>query len=634
MSRLLLPLGLALSACTPPPEPIGVAPRFDPSDPGFYATPWPSDARVSDEGGPDWSAFPNPTDFPLLDRFLALGSSRPGFAHNAAMYVAFEDDPVLDDLPVPSATILPDSPLQIVDVDPGSPTFGERTPVRWEWRDTAGTYVPERLLSIAPIPGWPLRPDTTYALVLTRAIVDRTEAFEAAWGGEGPWADSLDVLRGALPDLGLDEVDVGLATVFTTGDPVAEMERVARFLDERIEPAEPRRALEFLEDFPRYTVYRSDYTSPLFMAGDKPYANEGGAFVFRDDGFPEVQSFDAMRLSVTVPTDPGLQPAEGWPVVVYQHGTGGDYRTFCNASSDFEVATWLGEQGIVGLGIDMPIHGPRGTPDTILDLHSFNVLQPDSALHIHRQGAADLLYLLHTVAEGLTFETPDGTPVPLDPSRVVFMGHSQGGLSGALALPWMGELVDGAVLSGAGGLLAITAVERDADVDFPGLIKQLLSFAEDEELTELHPILGLVQTLVEPTDPVNYAPWWFHEDRGLHGHRPVPVLLTSGLRDEQTPSRTAEALAAAAFLPFAGERHALARGMQLRGFDTDPLPLAGNVPTHTGQPMTGGLSQWFDGDHFVVFRDPDARDLVRNFVATSLRGDPTLDVGEVPPPSP
>ena len=39
-------------------------------------------------------------------------------------------------------------------------------------------------------------------------------------------------------------------------------------------------------------------------------------------------------------------------------------------------------------------HGPRGTPDTRIEIHSFNVLAPDSALHIHRQAVTDLLVLL------------------------------------------------------------------------------------------------------------------------------------------------------------------------------------------------------------------------------------------------
>jgi hypothetical protein len=188
----------------------------------------------------------------------------------------------------------------------------------------------------------------------------------------------------------------------------------------------------------------------------------------------------------------------------------------------------------------------------------------------------------------------------------------------------MGELVEGAVLSGAGGLLAITAVERDADYDIPTLIRTLLDFDEDESLTELHFILGMVQSIVESTDPVNYAPYWFHEYADLTGQAPTPVLLTSGIRDDQTPSRTAEALATAAYAPFAGRRYSAAVPMMLRGLDSETMPVAANRYAWNGAPITAGLSQWADGDHFVVFSDVEARDIVRTFVQSTLDGDPVI----------
>jgi pimeloyl-ACP methyl ester carboxylesterase len=260
------------------------------------------------------------------------------------------------------------------------------------------------------------------------------------------------------------------------------------------------------------------------------------------------------------------------------------------------------------------------------------VLQPDSALHIHRQAAIDLLYLLDGLTEGqVVLETPEGEPVPLYPDRIVVMGHSQGALTTSIALPWAGEAIDGAVLSGGGGLLAITAVERDADFDFPALITGLLGFADDEPLSEMHPVLGLVQSLVEPTDPINYARYWYAEDGGYTNSEPTPVLHLSGIRDDATPYRTAEALAAAAGMPFAGERFAKAEGLLLAGLDSQSFPVSDNLTDWNGQPITAGLSQWADGTHFVVFEEPDARDLVRNFVYGTLQGDgPVIDEG--PPP--
>ncbi|MCB9681514.1 MAG: hypothetical protein H6733_08595 [Alphaproteobacteria bacterium] len=614
---------LVLAACQPPTPP-DVEAVFDPGG-AFFDAPFPSDARRTSDGGMDWSGFPNPAGNDLFAGFLERASARPGAATDAPVYVRFDVpiDPTV--LPTAEASTDPSSSVQLLDVTPGSPTFGERTPVWWEVRDTPGAYVPEHLLAVAPVPGFTLRPRTTYALVITTALAGPSPAFTAAWDGDGSaWGDSLALLREAARKVDLDPRQVAVATTFTTSDPTEELDTVVRFLRERVDPPTIRPTLEAIDDIGSYHLYRSDYTTPLFMSGDKPYDDAGGTFVYRDDGLPQIQGWDAMRLAVTVPRT-GTPPPGGWPVVVYLHGTGGNFRNFADSASDFEVANWLGELGVVGLGIDLPLHGPRGTSDTIIELHSFNVLQPDSALYMHRQAAIDALYLL----EGLTrampdFVTPDGTHVPLDPDRIVLMGHSQGGITSALALPWVGDRVRGVMLSGTGGLLAITAVERDADFDFPTLIRGLLQFDDDEALTELHPVLGLVQSLVEVTDPINYAPFWFHEDHGLDGAQPTPVLLTTGLEDAQTPTRTSQALASSARMPFAGRVRLPSDSMGLRGFVSTDLPVSDDVTAWNGDLLTAGFSQWEGGTHFVIFEDAVARDTAAGFVTSALRGSPEI----------
>ncbi|HMV68343.1 MAG TPA: hypothetical protein PKA64_15960 [Myxococcota bacterium] len=614
------------------------AATFDPAG-GFFDTPWPSDARRTAEGASDWSGFPNPTGTELLDTYLAATRLRTGAALNAPMYVRFDGDIAIDAVPGGAETAGLASPIQLADVDPRSPTFGQRVPVDWEWLANDASYHPARVLSVAPIEGFPLRPLTTYALVITAALASRPDAFDAAWSGDGAFADSLAPLRDALPFLGLDERDVAVATVFTTMDATEPMDHVARFVLDHVQPAVFQHDLEALDDLGPYEVLRSNYMTPMFMSGAPPWADEGGAFVFADDGTPEIQRWEPMRLSVVVPKDQA-EPADGWPVLISLHGTGGDYRTFCNSTSDMEIATWATGMGVLGLSIDLPLHGAREAPGTVIDLHSFNVLQPDSALHIHRQAAADALFLLrgivdHEAAYGepLTFNHPDGRVLHLDTSRVAIIGHSQGGITTALALPWMGERLQAAVMSGTGGLLAITAVERDNDYDIPTLIRSLLDFQDDEELTEKHPVLGLVQSLVEITDPINYGRYWFSEDGGLAGASPTDVLMTSGLRDDMTPYRTSEALAAAASAPFAGRRWSAATGMLLRGLDARRLPVEDDMYGWDGEPITAGLSQWNDGTHFVIFEEPAARDVARNFVWSALIEDsPRIFAGDLPQP--
>jgi hypothetical protein len=102
------------------------------------------------------------------------------------------------------------------------------------------------------------------------------------------------------------------------------------------------------------------------------------------------------------------------------------------------------------------------------------------------------------------------------------------------------------------------------------------------------------------------------------------VFMTSGLDDAQTPSRTAEAMAAAGRVPFAGRRRSPSPGMVLRGFEDGSLPQQDNVTGWDGSELSAGFAQFRGGGHFVIYRDAKARDLFRNFVGTALEGAPVV----------
>ena len=124
-----------------------------------------------------------------------------------------------------------------------------------------------------------------------------------------------------------------------------------------------------------YVAYEGRYLTPNFQSGEKPYEVEGGAILFDGDGAPILNELEDIRFAVTVPKSAEM-PAAGWPLVLYGHGTGGDYRSFIRASGN-APARILAQRGFAVLSIDQPLHGERGTGSDSVFL-SFNFSNPDS----------------------------------------------------------------------------------------------------------------------------------------------------------------------------------------------------------------------------------------------------------------
>jgi hypothetical protein len=605
---------LALGACAEPVAVDGPTPIFDPEGSGFFDTPWPADTRLDPDGTLSLMGFPNPSGLPLLETYLATAETIAGFGTSSPVYVRFDGpfDPAV--LPAPAESMTADSPLVLVDVE-----SGEQVPVQWEQTTyESSDYAPLHLLAVAPLHGWSLRGASTYALLVTTAVARPSRSFRA---------QPLDPrLEPVLADLGLTQDELAIATVFTTQDPVGEMADLAWFVRNQIGMPDLNVVLEQVEEYDLYTAYRTHYLSPVFTQGDPPYTVTGGEFAFDAEGRPELVRFDDLRIAVCVPNGQEPPPS-GWPVVLYQHGTGGNYRGFCDENQALESMTRFAGVGLVGVGIDQPLHGTRPGAEFASDLTHFNILNPTSARTNFRQGGLDALYLARALSsQAWTPTTPAGDPVPLDPENVLFMGHSQGGLTGALATPFFGGDVRGSVLSGAGAVLAITVVERQDPLDFAQLVRDVLLIADEEPLTELHPILGLVQTLVEITDPANYARYWLREPAPWVDHTPTDLLLTSGTADVATPYRTAVALAAAGGLPQLGAPATRAEAVWLRTGEPLPLPQSDTVTSFLGGPASAGFAQFLDGTHFVVFEEPGASDLVTHWLDTAAEGSPVLSM--------
>ncbi len=593
-----------------PPE-GGVAPVL--TGEGFWDRPFPSDDRLVD-GHPSLAGFPGGDTVPIFATYLALAPTLDGWGTNSPIYVRFSETPDASLAPSPAQSIEPDSPILLLDVDPTSPHRGEAIPVVTTLHEVADAYTADNLLAVAPLLGFPLRPHTRYALVL-RPPYAAIGQMPSAWEEQEAWAD----VAGTLTTLGIPASHVAAATVFTTQDPVRELASIAWAIQSgRIGRPVWEPTLTLREDVEGHLLYEGYVTVPVWQAGERPYRDTGGGFVFDAFGRPEVQAWERVRFALTVPD--GDLPAAGVPLVVYSHGTGGDHLSFASGSESEGPA--MAYRDVAMFGIAQPLHGDRATPDTSPEFDTFNYANPEAGRTSFRQGAADQIWLASRLAEdGVGFEF-EGDRIEIDHAHLSFFGHSQGAMVGALGASWLGNDVVAVGLSAAGGGTAASAI---AKVD-PIAIEPLLAIAvglESGTLTTLHPVMMLVQMLSEVTDPLNYSPYWFDEEPPWPA-RPVSILMTEGLQDTYTPPVSIEALATSGRLPIVGSMRAEPPGFHLRDLGQESLPARDNVAGWDGTFVTAGLGQFSDQGHFAIYDDRDAMALYRDYLESAAAGAPVL----------
>lgn len=583
---------------------------------GFFDQPWPSDLRTDGQGHADLQGFPGQSQVDLLVTYSALAETIEGFGNNSPIYFRFLDPIDLTLLPDPASSTLADSPVKLLNIDPLSTGYGSLTPIRWDYRSSADLYEPQDLLAIAPVFGFPLLPATTYAALVQEPLARATEEFQAHFSDEDPDSEHWRPLQETLFTLGIDESTVANATIFTTQDPTRETAEYADFIQNRLSLPPLTGPLERIDQLNNFRVYEGRVWLPVWQEGERPYSSEGGGLHRNAVGEPSVWEWEYVPFSLTIPL--GFeQPAKGWPLVLASHGTGGDYLSHVYPGTGTTPANMLARRGVAMLGIDQPLSGMRATPDTIVDLHTFNFLNPASARAVLRQSALDFIYLARVLGQGpVELQVRGEQEILLDTSLMSFHGHSQGGLTGALAGPWLGNELRSLFLSGAGGGLSVTIVERKQGFDAQALLADILG-VETADVDTFHPVVGLLQWIVDVTDTINYGPYWFKTEPNWQGS-PLHVFMTEGLLDEYTPPRTAESLAASARLPFLYPVGQSSEAQDLRGLEPVIPPASANCRAWDDQGMTCGLAQYPKDGHFAIYDNPDACTASVDFIVSSL----------------
>lgn len=673
MQRLVLAglfLGCALSACSSDPDPAGppassifvVPASLDAlAGPTFFDHPFPSDVRRASDGSARFDGYPNPFEVRLLGEYVqSTKGLLDGFSPVSAIYLRFTAPIDTSTLPAdPPATLASDASVQIVDVDDASPERGKRRLAQLRFQKGEAVYIPADTLAVMPMIGAPLRPRTKYAVVVTNRakaegggairpsddlaeVIGLREATERTRAVRDLYAPALAQLAAA----GIAKESIAHLAVFTTNDPTKETYALT---DDAIQtPAPTARDFVKKDDNADFVVYEGVYgPTPLYQAGTAPFAKpaDGGGLVF-ENGKPVRQGTVDLRFALAVPDAQKCPlPPGGYPVVLYAHGTGGDYRSFVGDGT----ARALARDCLASMGIDQVLHGTRpGAPpeddpnhDSKIELYFFNFENPIAARSHNRQAAVDVVQQARLFTESKVkvpaAVSKTGADIAFDGSRVLFFGHSQGGLNGPLFLA-ASDLARGGVLSGAGSIFGIALLNKTKPVDIPAAVRFLAKLGGEDASKELdlfHPIITLAQSVIDVADPINYGGHIIREPRP--GFAPKSIYQTEGIAPDGTgdtyaPPKGIETLGIAIGLPRLAPGVREIEEAKWAGLSDVTLPAEGLRGNLAGGRATGVLAQFAppagrDG-HFVVFNVAAAQTQAARF-CQALAEDP---VGRVTAP--
>ncbi len=611
----------------------------------FFDHPWPSDLRL-ENGSPHFKGFYNPKSLGILASYIdSLNGQVDGFSPAGAGYLRFTGEIDTDTLPTtPKDTQDPAASVQLLDVDPSSPERGARKLISISFHAKKGLYYLPNTLAFIPTPGFPLRPHTRYALVVTSALraekdgtrVGQSEMVAMLVGTKSPSTGAqaantaLAEAVGQIEKAGVARKHIVHLAVFTTADPTKELIAVRDGVAKTADP--PTAAASKWKvgtSNATFVEYEGQYgPSPNYQAGTLPFLGTGGQFMF-EKGLPVVQSVSDLRFSLTVPAAKSCpMPASGYPIVLYAHGTGGDWQSYI----DDGTARALAARCLATMGVDQIFQGTRpgslpGATETQIGLTFYNFQNPVAARTNGRQSAIDevqrarLFTESHVVVPASVSTT--GADILFDATKLMFFGHSQGGLNGPLFTA-VDPAARGGVFSGAGAIITIGLLEKtEPQPSVSNLLRALLGFDASNagELDIFHPCMSLVQSLIDVVDPINYARLQTLEPRA--GFAPKSVYMTEGISSDGEGDK---------YAPPAGiEAHAISMGLPLQLPATYDIPqLAWGGPTPIEVPAggllgnlangaaSGILAQWAppggtDG-HFVVFRVPAARTQAAKFL--------------------
>ena len=318
-----------------------------------------------------------------------------------------------------------------------------------------------------------------------------------------------------------------------------------------------------------------------------------------------------------IPTAP--MPTAGYPVVIVQHGLGES-----RADEAFNLANVFANAGWIVAAIDSVTFGARAAeskyqvdkvnnfasgggsyagPDGIADTVGgstnglndfFGELQNMGAIRDQfRQAEIDTSQLARVLAS-----SPDLSPLQtgatapkIDPAKIAYFGNSLGAIEGAAAAA-IEPLIQTFVLNVAGGGVMIELAPHAplvAAFDLP--VGGATFGASTDHLNESHPLLNLLQTAIDPGDPLSFASYVVKSPGTVNNKALTSknVLQIEVVYDEFVANESNEALARGLGIGLAVPNVGTNSGVSTMAMVRDPTTIPDRLTLAAVQPDDAGL---------------------------------------------
>ncbi len=441
-----------------------------------------------------------------------------------------------------AASLDPLSSVALIDMTPGSPTYGERIPFQVVSRTDKLQADTARSHNILVWPGIPLEPMGTYGLVVTDRVVDvageplkRSDFSQRILGptnrSNPPPPLKAQVLAAEVTDAAEDlspvpipRQDVVLALRLT-------IRSTAHFSDDILAMREQVLATPPNVQITSVTADPNpDVAAVVEGTLDAPLWMDANNFVTRGvDGLPEASATHTIPFILTLPL--AAETAGGAPVVIFQHGSS------CSPDPDpaNAAACWIlnwqmeryAPSGIAVAGIsdsqsrDADGYGGIGF---VTDLIDFGRITETSLVTFADQMA--LLQALQSMGtqDLLPAGAPDGVP-DLDPTSVFYEGQSMGSVHGQAFLAYAPEILAGVLVVGGN-----RQIENDEYLDRTGAsglraIADGLKFVSGTRAEALWMGFSLVAITQDHQDPHNHTRLLYRDPIEVDGTTRKPSLL-------------------------------------------------------------------------------------------------------------